>query len=125
MTLSDALIYLGICFMVLGIMMIAAARKSKKKACGNKKLLERIDFFKKKWQSEHIGLLLTPIGIILGLIVLCLVTKLSAFMYLAGAVLILLYVYIYNKMMAYIEENAFDGTGPDLDENDTNLDGEN
>ena len=34
MTLSDALIYLGICFMVLGIMMIAAARKSKKKACG-------------------------------------------------------------------------------------------
>ncbi len=46
-------------------------------------------------------------------------------MYLAGAVLILLYVYIYNKMMAYIEENAFDGTGPDLDENDTNLDGEN
>ncbi|MCR5214801.1 MAG: hypothetical protein K6E10_10315 [Eubacterium sp.] len=111
MSLSSGLIYLGICFMILAFVMIEANRKQNKKTNGNKKLNERIIFYKNKWQKEHVSLISAPIGIVIVLTALSCFTKLSAFLYLAGVALLLIYIYVYNKMMIYVEANAFNGKG--------------
>lgn len=73
-------------------------------------LQERIDFFRRKWKREHIGLF------IFGILV-------AASFYIAGAVLkndLHLLGFLWctgflivenNRMMAYVEEHAFDGSG--------------
>ena len=46
MTLSDGLIYFGVVCLILGIFIIFTDHRLCKKTLGNKKLAERIDFFK-------------------------------------------------------------------------------
>lgn len=75
-------------------------------------LKERVEYFTKKWQKEH--MLSLVIGIIC-LAALVLVGYFTRFLVLSTVVVpILLVVFVvvrYNMMMAYVERNAYDGKG--------------
>ena len=116
MMLSDGLIYFGVVCLLLGILIITADHKLNTKTNGNKKLAERIEFFKNKWQGEHAGLVLAPFGIAILMTILSCFTNLNAFLYLAGVEMLVGYIFIYNKMMIYVEANAFN-SGNDSDKN--------
>ena len=60
-------------------------------------------------------LVLAPFGASVLLTVLSCITDLNVFLYLAGAVMLIAYVVIYNKMMIYVEANAFNGKGLEED----------
>ena len=107
MSLSDGLIYFGVVCLLLGILIIFADHKLNKKTGGDKELAERIIFFKNKWNGEHAGLVLAPFGVAVLLTILSCFTDLSAFLYLAGVEMLVASIFIYNKMMIYVEANAF------------------
>ncbi len=74
-------------------------------------LRERIAFFKRKWRREHLALLILLGFAATALFVTGLVTKNP---FLAGGTPILalvLHGVLNNAMMAYVERNAFDGSG--------------
>ena len=116
MTLSDGLIYFGVMCLLLGIVLIIGDHKLDMKTCGNKKLAERITFYKNKWQGDHAGLVLAPFGVAVLLTILSCITDLNAFLYLAGVEMLVASIFIYNKMMIYVEANAFN-IGNDSDKN--------
>ena len=96
MTLSTALIYFGmVCFLV-AVLIIAADRKMIRKCGGNEALRERVQFFTNKWQGEHAGLILAPFGVSVILVILSCLTDLCVFLYLAGIVLMIAHVFIYE-----------------------------
>ena len=74
-------------------------------------LKEKVTFYKKKWLKEHIAAMCCwSIGII---IVLVMGIILALPLLVAAAMLLLLVGHVWrnNTMMAYVERNAFDGTG--------------
>lgn len=107
MTLSDGLIYFGVVCFLLGILIILADHKLNKKTGGNKELAERIIFYKNKWNGEHAGHVLAPFGVAVLMTILSCFTDMVALLYLAGVVVLVAYIFIYNKMMIYVEANAF------------------
>lgn len=116
MVLSDGLIYLGVVCFLVGVFMIVADHKQNMRTSGNKKLAERIIFYKNKWQGEHAGLICAPFGVAVLLTILSCITDFCAFLYLAGVVMLVASVFIYNKMMIYVEANAFNGKGLERDD---------
>lgn len=74
-------------------------------------LKEKIDFFKAKWLKEHIAIM-----VFLGLCILAVLTagllmKSAAVSYCAVILLIAAHCWRHNTMMAYVENNAYDGSG--------------
>ena len=110
-SLSSAMIYFGCICMIIGALIFIAQSKTNKKVGSNKKLNEKIIFFKNKWQREHWIQILIAAGIIVGLVILSVITDIVAFVYLSGVAFLGAYLYLYNKMMIYVEANAFDGKG--------------
>ena len=78
-------------------------------------LKEKIAFFKKKWLREHIATIVLCIVVWIG-IMLWVAQKLKdsnsyALLGAIGSILaILFYVVLYNRMMAYVENNAYRAT---------------
>ena len=74
-------------------------------------LKDRIDFYKSKWLKEHRTIMiLIGIGIV-GVLLVGIILKKA---WLIGATFILLllaHAWRNNTMMAYVEDNAFDGNG--------------
>ena len=74
-------------------------------------LKDRIDFYKSKWLKEHRTIMiLIGIGIV-GVLLVGIILKNA---WLIGATFILLllaHAWRNNAMMAYVEDNAFDGSG--------------
>ena len=74
-------------------------------------LKERCAFYKKKWCKEHLAVM------ILCAVVFFLVTGIgivSSRMYLVAAGMLVgvaAYLFLYNRMMAYVEQHAYDGKG--------------
>ena len=116
MILSDGLIYFGIICLICGIYIIVNDTRSEKRVNGNKKLRERIEFYKNKWQSEHAGQIIAPMVIVGALIIASMITDMPLFIYISGIVLVAAYVILYNKMMIYVEANAFNGKGIEMEE---------
>ncbi len=110
-SLSSAMIYFGCMCLIISALIFIAQHKTNKKVGSNKKLNDKIIFFKNKWQREHWSQILIATGIVIGLIVLSIITDIAAFIYLGGVAFLGAYLYLYNKMMIYVEANAFDGTG--------------
>ena len=75
-------------------------------------LQERITFYKRKWHKEHIAaLVVVPLFTLVLFLIGLLATD---FFYLCVIALLLglgWYLFQYNRMMAYVEQHAFDGTG--------------
>ncbi len=76
-------------------------------------LKEKIAFFKKKWLHEHIATIALCVGAWIGFVIV-LASKLresDAFTLLGaigGLLAVLFYVILYNRMMAYVENHAYD-----------------
>ncbi|MCR5225763.1 MAG: hypothetical protein K6E27_00930 [Eubacterium sp.] len=110
-SLSSAMIYFGCVCLLISIMIFVAQHKTNKKVGTNKALNDRIILYKNKWQKEHVNLMLLATGVVVGLVLLGVFTDLTAFIYLSGVAFLGLYIYIYNKMMIYVEAFAFNGKG--------------
>ena len=72
-------------------------------------LEERVAFFKKKWRREHLAaILLAPFVWIFALVALKLQNVESGLLGgIGGLLAMLFYVVLYNRMMAYVERNAY------------------
>lgn len=76
-------------------------------------LEEKISFYRKKWLREHIALCVILAIVIIAAIAVTISVRLywaAGIAFLGGAAA---YLIIRNRMMAYIERNAYDGSGND------------
>ncbi|WP_310602016.1 helix-turn-helix domain-containing protein [Anaerosporobacter sp.] len=74
-------------------------------------LKDKIDFYKKKWLKEHIALMIFGGLLVIGILVAGLVVKNSLLGYISIVLLLIFHAIRNNRMMAYVEQNAYDGTG--------------
>lgn len=76
-------------------------------------LQERIEFFKRKWLKEHLFTMVL-IGIVLiAVFIAGIVMKKLYVLSVLWFLFLLAHLWRHNTMMTYVEERAFDGTGPD------------
>lgn len=115
-SLSSGMIYFGIICFLISIMIFTAQHKEKNRVGSNKALNDRIIFFKNKWQKEHWNLILIATAVVVGSVILGVAIDVAAFIFLGGVSFLGAYIYLYNKMMIYVEANAFNGKG--LEEDD-------
>lgn len=74
-------------------------------------LKERIAFFKKKWLHEHIATIILCIVVWIGIMLWVALNNSYALLGAIGSILaILFYVVLYNRMMIYVENNAYRAT---------------
>ncbi len=74
-------------------------------------LKDRIDFYKSKWLKEHRTIMiLIGIGIV-GVLLVGIILKNAWLIGTTFILLLLAHVWRNNTMMAYVEDNAFDGSG--------------
>ena len=74
-------------------------------------LKERIAFFKKKWMREHIATIILCIVVWIGIMLWVALNNSYALLGAIGSILALLfYVVLYNRMMIYVENNAYRAT---------------
>lgn len=74
-------------------------------------LKEKIAFFKKKWLREHIATIVLCIVVWIGIMLWVALNNSYALSGAIGSILALLfYVVLYNRMMAYVENNAYRAT---------------
>ena len=74
-------------------------------------LKEKIAFFKKKWLREHIATIAICVVVWIGIMLWVALNNSYALLGAIGSVLaILFYVVLYNRMMAYVENNAYRAT---------------
>lgn len=86
-------------------------------------LKEKITFFKKKWLREHIAVMVLCIVAWIGTVTLiAFKTRGSDMVFLLGAVgsllAVLFYIVLYNRMMAYVENRAYQNPGKETDDRD-------
>ena len=71
-------------------------------------LKERIAFFKKKWLREHIATIILCVVVWIGIMLWVALNNSYALLGAIGSILaILFYVVLYNRMMIYVENNAY------------------
>lgn len=70
-------------------------------------LQDRISFFKRKWVKEHKWTIGMSILLFIFIVAAAVVTKHPAAIVLVPLCGLSLYMLIYNRMMAYVEQNAF------------------
>ena len=74
-------------------------------------LKERIAFFKKKWLCEHIATIVLCIVVWIGIMLWVALNNSYALLGAIGSVLaVLFYVFLYNRMMVYVENHAYRAT---------------
>lgn len=78
---------------------------------GSFTLKDRIDFFKKKWLKEHIALMVFMGIIVVAVFLAGILLRESLIGYLAILLLVIFHGVRNNRMMAYVEKNAYDGSG--------------
>ena len=72
-------------------------------------LKEKIDFYKKKWKKEHISKMILCLISWLILIVALKFQNVEGYIIgtIAGMLVVLFYIVLYNQMMIYVENNAY------------------
>lgn len=74
-------------------------------------LKDKIEFFKKKWLKEHIAILVF-IGIcIMAVLIVGIMIKNAILVSITPMLILVAQAWRNNAMMAYVERNAYDGTG--------------
>ncbi|MDE7192434.1 MAG: helix-turn-helix domain-containing protein [Oscillospiraceae bacterium] len=75
-------------------------------------LKERVDFFRKKWQKEHMLSLVAGVIFLVVLVIVGYFTRLYILSTVVVPILLVVFTVVrYNMMMAYVERNVFDGKG--------------
>lgn len=78
---------------------------------GSFSLKDKIEFFKKKWLKEHIAILVF-IGIcIMAVLIVGIMIKNIILVSITPMLILVAQAWRNNTMMAYVERNAYDGTG--------------
>ena len=76
-------------------------------------LKEKVAFYKKKWRKEHLANII--IGVVLWVAVLVALKLESVAPVLVGGIggllAVMIYLFLYNSMMIYVEKHAYDGSG--------------
>ena len=76
------------------------------------RLKERVDFFRKKWQKEHMLSLVVGVIFLVVLVIVGYFTRLYVLSTVVVPILLVVFTVVrYNMMMAYVERNAYDGKG--------------
>lgn len=72
-------------------------------------LEERVAFFKKKWRREHLASILLATAVWIFAVVTLKLQDVEPALWggMVGLLAVLLYVVLYNRMMAYVEKNAY------------------
>ena len=72
-------------------------------------LEERVAFFKKKWRREHLASILLATAVWIFAVVTLKLQDVEPALWggVVGLLAVLLYVVLYNRMMAYVEKNAY------------------
>ena len=74
-------------------------------------LKDKIEFFKKKWLKEHIAIMVF-IGIcIIAVLIAGIMAKNIILVSITPMLILVAHAWRNNTMMAYVERNAYDGTG--------------
>ena len=74
-------------------------------------LKDRVEFFKKKWLKEHIAIMVF-IGIcIIAVLIAGIMAKNIILVSITPMLILVAHAWRNNTMMAYVERNAYDGTG--------------
>ncbi|MGN0367616.1 MAG: helix-turn-helix domain-containing protein [Wujia sp.] len=74
-------------------------------------LKDKIDFYKKKWLKEHIAIMIFMGICIVGVLVAGIIMRNAWIGYVAMLMFVFAHGWRYNTMMAYVENNAYDGSG--------------
>ena len=75
-------------------------------------LQERISFYKRKWRKDHVvALVIVPLFALVLFLIGLLATNLIYLCIIALFLGMGWHIFQYNRMMAYVEQHAFDGTG--------------
>ncbi len=74
-------------------------------------LKEKIDYFKKKWLKEHIAIMFLWGICIIGVFIAGVVLRKPLLVSGSTILLVVGHAWRNNTMMAYVEQNAFDGSG--------------
>ena len=107
MTLGAGVIYLGVVCFVFSALIYFYQKKSKNKYGDDTELNARIIFFKHKWKQNNLKEVIAFGLMVLALLVVGIFTHMAVLIYLAGIAFLVMYIYLYNKMMIYVEEKAF------------------
>ncbi len=111
MALSNWLMGLGVFFGFTAIILSIMGYNDKKLSKNNEKLFERIDFYKKKWRRKNLKKIIIGLIIVFIIDVIGLVLNNKWIFMCGGDILIAFSIFSHNKMMAYVEEKAFNGKG--------------
>lgn len=74
-------------------------------------LRDKVEYYKKKWLKEHIFIMVFVGTCIIGVFAAGFVLKNTLLGYIAMLMLVLAHGWRNNSMMAYVEMNAYDGSG--------------
>ena len=102
---SDFLIFASCVFLICGIISILTISiRTNKLTKNDKSLIDRISFFKSKWNKENVKLVIVPVLSYLGFFVIAAVFRLVPLLMIGSVLLIIHYIYTNNKLMNYVEE---------------------
>ncbi|MBR6402491.1 MAG: hypothetical protein IKS48_03825 [Eubacterium sp.] len=93
--------------LIFSVLVYIYKKRSKRKYGNNIELNARIVFFKHKWKMHHIKTVCAFILGVLAMVAVGIATQLAVIIYLAGLTFLASYIYLYNKMMIYVEKKAF------------------
>lgn len=71
-------------------------------------LKDRIVFFKQKWRKEHMSLIILLSVVFIAVVIIAIIVKKILVNVLIPICGFTNYIYMYNRMMAYVEQKAFD-----------------
>lgn len=111
MALSDWLISFGVFFGFTAIIFAIKNANGIKVAKNNENLFERIDFYKKKWRRKNLVKIIISLIVIFSIEIVGMVLNNRWIFLVGGNALIIYIITMHNKMMAYVEEKAFNGKG--------------
>ncbi len=103
-TLSDYFLFAACVFLicsVISILMISI--RTNKLTKNDKSLIDKISFFKSKWNKENMKLVIVPVLSYLVFFVIAAVFRLIPLHIIGSILLIIYHVYISNKLMTYVE----------------------
>lgn len=103
-TAGDFLVFAGCVFLICAVISILTISiRTNKLMKNDKSLIDKISFFKSKWNKDNIKMVIVPILSYLVLFVIFSVFQLIPLLIVSSILLIIHYIYINNKLMIYVE----------------------
>lgn len=82
---------------------------------GSFSLKDKAAYYKKKWRKEHLALMILCGFCVLAVLTAGILLKKGLLVSMAPLLAAFAYAWLHNRMMAYVEQRAYDGLGTDRD----------